>query len=170
MLSFLLRHSRPVKAQSLKFITLCFYIYSTDQWDIRSGSCSDVGFLSFDNNTETVQEKPFQMKMILTFADANGSAFHSNLKQCPKKCRNIFFFSFCILAQSICSTTESSAVRSVWREILYVGAYSGKHKSPTGILAPAGETRLSYQQCTGFLAQLCCQSFMLERKEEGVQR
>lgn len=39
--------------------------------------------------------------------------------------------------------------------------------SPTGILAPAGETRLSYQQCTEFLTQLRCQSFMLARAQRG---
>lgn len=47
---------------------------------------------------------------------------------------------------------------------MYDAAYS--YESHTGILAPAGEIRLSYQQCTEFLTQHLCQSFctmMLER-------
>lgn len=65
-------------------------MYSTNQWDTQSGS--DVGFLSFDINTETVQEKLFQLKMILTFPDANGSTFHSSLKQCPQKVQKHVLF------------------------------------------------------------------------------
>lgn len=77
------------------------------------------------------------------------------------KSAEAIFVLFCILAQSVYSTIKpcSSAKQSVWRVILHVEAYSYKYESRAGFLAPAGEIRLSYQQCTGFLAQLCCQFF-----------
>lgn len=87
----------------------------------------------------------------------------------PNKCRRLFFvvFLYCILAHSIYSTTKSSANQPVQSEILHVEAYS--YESHTGIVTPAGEIRLSYQQCTEFLAQLLCQSFWTTWLEEDAE-
>lgn len=77
------------------------------------------------------------------------------------------FLLSCILAHSVYSTTKSSAKQPVQSEILHVEAYS--YESHTGIVTPAGEIRLSYQQCTEFLVGLLCQSFWTTWLEEDTQ-
>lgn len=88
----------------------------------------------------------------------------SDPKQCPKKSAEAALFRFfsCFGTFSIYSTTKVLPSR----EILYVEAYAYESQH-TGILAPAGEIRLSYQQCTEFGAQLLCQSFWTAMLERG---